>query len=137
MFGFTSKERDRSGQLKQSTRYLQTAGYLLFPAAKEVVRWSPGSCVLLLTPPSSEGCWGMFRSESEADPRRLVQVKATRSKVCLDLAFVLEISIQGEESATYYRNFNTMLPQIVATRYIFKQMPTFNVLFKIYGEKNT
>ena len=36
--GFTSKERDRSGQLKQSTRHLRTAGCLSFPAAKEIVR---------------------------------------------------------------------------------------------------
>ena len=37
MFDFTYKERDRSGQLKQSTRHLRTDGFLSFPAAKEVV----------------------------------------------------------------------------------------------------
>ena len=56
MFDFTSKERDRSGQLKQSARHLQTADCLLFLAAKEVLRQPPGSCVLLLTPPSWKGC---------------------------------------------------------------------------------
>ena len=56
MFDFTPKERDRSGQLKQSTRHLQTAGCLSFPKAKEVVRRPPVSCVLLLTHLSSEGC---------------------------------------------------------------------------------
>ena len=38
MFDFASKERDRSGQLKQSTRHLRIAGCLSFPTAKEVVR---------------------------------------------------------------------------------------------------
>ena len=52
----------------------------------------------------------MFRFEAEADPGGLVQAEATQSSVCLDLAFVLVITIQGEESATYYNNFNTKLP---------------------------
>ena len=39
-----------------------------FCAAKEVVRWPPGPCVLLLTPPLWEGCWGIFWFEAEADP---------------------------------------------------------------------
>ena len=60
MFDFTSKERDRSGQPKQSARRLQTGRYLLFPAAKEVVKQPPESCVLLLTPPSREGSSGML-----------------------------------------------------------------------------
>ena len=50
MFDFTSKERDISGQLKQSSRHLHIAGSLSFPVAKEVVRQPPGSYVLLLTP---------------------------------------------------------------------------------------
>ena len=41
MFGFTSKERDRSGQLKQSIRHLGTASFLSFPTAKEVVKQPP------------------------------------------------------------------------------------------------
>ena len=52
MFDFISKERDRSGPLEQSTRHLGTASCLSFTAVKEVVRRPPGSCVLLLTPPS-------------------------------------------------------------------------------------
>ena len=51
MFDFTAKERDRSGQLKQFTRHLRTAGCLSFLATKEVVCRPPGSRVLLLTPP--------------------------------------------------------------------------------------
>ena len=54
MFDFTSKERDISGQLKQSSRHLHIAGSLSFPVAKEVVRQPPGSYVLLLTHPLCE-----------------------------------------------------------------------------------
>ena len=51
MFYFTFKERDRSSQLKQSIRHVQTASCFSFPD-KGVVRRTPGSCVLLLIPPS-------------------------------------------------------------------------------------
>ena len=76
-----------------SPMHLQTASSLSFPTTKEVVSQPPRSCVLPLTLPSCEGCWEMFWSEVEVDPGRLAWGETSQSRVSIDLALDVFITI--------------------------------------------